>query len=63
MWNPVTKRRHELTSMGIRVNAESLRKQLELTGQMDFLKFPYRKAIVNHEIPLTSAAVSGNRGR
>ena len=22
VWNPVTKRRHELTSMGIRVNAE-----------------------------------------
>ncbi|TET19771.1 MAG: aspartate--ammonia ligase, partial [Candidatus Cloacimonadota bacterium] len=27
VWNPVTKRRHELTSMGIRVNADTLRKQ------------------------------------
>ena len=53
VWNPVTRRRHELTSMGIRVNAESLKKQLELTGQLDFLKFPYHKAIVNHEIPLS----------
>ena len=53
VWNPVTKRRHELTSMGIRVNAESLKKQLELTGQLDFLKFPYHQAIVNHEIPLS----------
>ena len=53
VWNPVTKRRHELTSMGIRVNAETLRKQLELTGQLDFLKFPYHQAIVNHEIPLS----------
>ena len=53
VWNPVTHRRHELTSMGIRVNAESLRKQLELTNQLDFLKFPYHKAIVNHEIPLS----------
>ncbi len=53
VWNPVTRRRHELTSMGIRVNSESLKKQLELTGQMDFLKFPYHKAIVNHEIPLS----------
>lgn len=26
VWNPVTKRRHELTSMGIRVNAETLKK-------------------------------------
>lgn len=53
VWNPVTRRRHELTSMGIRVNAESLRKQLELTGQLDLLKYPYHQAIVNHEIPLS----------
>ncbi len=30
VWNPVTKRRHELTSMGIRVTKETLRQQLEL---------------------------------
>ncbi len=53
VWNPVTRRRHELTSMGIRVNAESLKKQLELTHQMDLLKYPYHQAIVNHEIPLS----------
>lgn len=53
VWNPVTKRRHELTSMGIRVNAESLKKQLELSGQLDFLKFPYHQAILNDEIPLS----------
>ena len=53
VWNPVTKRRHELTSMGIRVNAESLRKQLEISGQLDFLKLPYHRAIVNNEIPLS----------
>jgi aspartate--ammonia ligase len=53
VWNPVTHRRHELTSMGVRVNAESLKKQLELTNQLDFLNFPYHKAIVNHEIPLS----------
>jgi aspartate--ammonia ligase len=53
VWNPVTKRRHELTSMGIRVDADSLKKQLKLSGQLDFLKFPYHKAIVNGEIPLS----------
>jgi len=53
VWNPVTHRRHELTSMGIRVNGESLKKQLELTHQIDFLKYPYHQAIVNHEIPLS----------
>jgi aspartate--ammonia ligase len=53
VWNPVTKRRHELTSMGIRVNAQTLRKQLELTGQLDFLKLPYHQGIINNELPLT----------
>jgi aspartate--ammonia ligase len=53
VWNPVTKRRHELTSMGIRVNAETLRKQLELTGQLDFLKLPYHQQIMSNELPLT----------
>jgi len=53
VWNPVTQRRHELSSMGIRVNAETLRQQLEITGQLDFLRFPYHQAIVNGEIPLS----------
>jgi aspartate--ammonia ligase len=53
VWNPVTRRRHELTSMGVRVDAESLRKQLEISGQLDFLNFPYHKAIINNEIPLS----------
>ncbi len=53
VWNPVTKRRHELTSMGIRVNAETLRQQLEISGQLDFLKLPYHRAILNDEIPLS----------
>jgi aspartate--ammonia ligase len=53
VWNPVTKRRHELTSMGIRVNAETLKKQLELSGLLDFLKFPYHQAITNNRIPLS----------
>ena len=53
VWNHVTKRRHELSSMGIRVNAETLRKQLELSKQTDFLKFPYHHAIIKNEIPLS----------
>ena len=53
VWNPVTQRRHELSSMGIRVNAETLRQQLEITGQLDFLRVPYHQAIVNGEIPLS----------
>jgi aspartate--ammonia ligase len=53
VWNPVTKRRHELTSMGIRVNAQTLKKQLEITGQLDFLKLPYHQGIINNELPLS----------
>jgi aspartate--ammonia ligase len=51
VWNPVTKRRHELTSMGIRVTKETLVDQLKRTGQEDFLKLPYHKMIMNDEIP------------
>ena len=53
VWNPVTKRRHELSSMGIRVNAETLKKQLEMSGQLDFLKYPYHQGIMKNEIPLS----------
>ena len=53
VWNPVTKRRHELTSMGIRVNKGTLKQQLEISGQLDFLKLPYHQAILNDEIPLS----------
>ncbi len=53
VWNHVTKRRHELTSMGIRVTPETLKQQLEATNQLDFLDFPYHQAIVNNVIPLS----------
>lgn len=53
VWNPITRRRHELTSMGIRVTKETLKKQLEMTGQLDFLKLPYHQAILNDEIPIS----------
>ena len=53
VWNPVTKRRHELTSMGVRVTKETMQAQLELSGQLDFLNLPYHQAILNDEIPLS----------
>ncbi|MCW3997653.1 MAG: aspartate--ammonia ligase [Candidatus Bathyarchaeota archaeon] len=53
VWNPVTKRRHELTSMGIRVNAQTLRAQLEFADQLNLLKHPYHQAIINNKIPLS----------
>ena len=53
VWNPVTRRRHELTSMGIRVTKETMKVQLEMSGQLDFLELPYHQAILNDEIPLS----------
>jgi len=53
VWNPVTKRRHELTSMGIRVTADALKRQLQMAGQSDFLRLPYHQAILNNQIPLS----------
>ncbi len=53
VWNPVTRRRHELTSMGIRVNAETLKEQLEMSGQLDLLETPYHQGIINNTLPLS----------
>jgi aspartate--ammonia ligase len=51
VWNHLTKRRHELSSMGIRVTKETLKKQLEISGQLDRLSLPYHKMIMDDEIP------------
>jgi aspartate--ammonia ligase len=53
VWNPVTNRRHELSSMGIRVTKETLQVQLKMSGQEDFLDLPYHQAILNDSIPLS----------
>lgn len=53
VWNPVTRRRHELSSMGIRVNADTLRQQLEMSDQLDNLKLPYHQGIITGEYPLS----------
>ncbi len=53
VWNPITRRRHELSSMGIRVNPETLREQLRITNQLDFLDLPYHRAIINGQVPLS----------
>jgi aspartate--ammonia ligase len=53
VWNHVTRRRHELTSMGIRVNGETLHQQLELSRQLHLLKTPYHQGIVRGALPLS----------
>jgi aspartate--ammonia ligase len=53
VWNPVTRRRHELSSMGVRVDASTLREQLELTSQLDWLRLPYHRGITDGTLPLS----------
>lgn len=53
VWNPVLEDQLELSSMGIRVNAESMLRQLELDGKMDRKDLPYHQAVLNNELPLT----------
>lgn len=53
VWNPITKRRHELTSMGIRVNKHTLVQQMEMAGLSKLLDSPYHQAILHDRIPLS----------
>jgi aspartate--ammonia ligase len=53
VWNPVTRRRHELSSMGIRVTADTLRQQMQIAGLEQDLALPYHQAILNDEVPLS----------
>jgi aspartate--ammonia ligase len=59
VWNPVTRRRHELMSGGIRVTKEALVRQLRLSGQLDFLGLPYHQAILEDRVPLSIGAGIG----
>ncbi len=43
----------ELSSMGIRVDEESLKRQLELAGCPERAKLPFQKALLNGELPYT----------
>jgi len=52
VWNHLTKRRHELTSMGIRVTKDTLVEQCKIAKLEENLKLPYHKKILNDEIPL-----------
>jgi aspartate--ammonia ligase len=53
VWNHLTQRRHELSSMGIRVTKDTLKKQLEIAGLSENLKLPYHQMIMNDQIPLS----------
>lgn len=43
----------ELSSMGVRVDEETLKKQLEIRGCTDRAELPFQKALLNGELPYT----------
>ena len=53
IWSPILNRPIEISSMGVRVNGESLHKQLEESGHLDWEEYDYHKKILNNELPLT----------
>jgi aspartate--ammonia ligase len=53
VWNPVLNRGFELSSMGIRVNPESLKKQLEITGFQERAKLLFHKRLLSGDLPQT----------
>ncbi|MBQ8141268.1 MAG: aspartate--ammonia ligase [Clostridia bacterium] len=52
-WNNVLGRAVEISSMGIRVDAESLDRQLTLSGCDNRRALPFHKMLLNDELPLT----------
>lgn len=52
-YNPTTDSVIELSSMGIRVDEESLKRQLELAGATDRMEMKYHKDLLAGELPYT----------
>ena len=52
-WDDVLGRALEISSMGIRVDAEALDRQLTISGCDDRRNLPFHKMLLNNELPLT----------
>ncbi len=52
-WNPLLNRSFEISSMGIRVDASSLDRQLHLSGCDDRRTLPFHQALLENRLPLT----------
>ena len=52
-WNALLGRAFEISSMGIRVDAESLDRQLKLAGCEERRSLPFHRMLLNGELPLT----------
>lgn len=52
-FNPILQKAFELSSMGIRVDAKALKKQLEIANALDRSELPYHKMLLEEKLPLT----------
>ena len=59
VWYPVLGHALELSSMGIRVDEDSLARQLKLSGCEDRAKLPFQKAILEKKLPYTVGGCIG----
>jgi aspartate--ammonia ligase, AsnA-type len=50
VWNPVLSSAFEISSMGIRVNPETLKRQLKITNDESRLQFAWHQALVNGQL-------------
>ncbi len=53
VWNNVLQRPFELSSMGIRVDEEALRRQLEIKGESAKAELPFHRSLLAGELPCT----------
>ena len=53
LWNEVLDRSFEISSMGIRVDAEAMARQLEAEGCMDRAEMEFQKAVLEDRLPYT----------
>ena len=53
LWNEVLDRAFEISSMGIRVDSEAMKRQLEAEGCMERAELEFQKAVIEDRLPYT----------
>lgn len=53
LWNPVLEKAFEISSMGIRVDAQTLERQLEIKNSTEKKKLFFHQRLLNGELPLS----------
>lgn len=59
-WNDTLQRAFEISSMGIRVDAESMERQLEISGHTERKDLPFHQGVLNGTLP---ASIGGGIGQ